>query len=664
MSDEYSRARDALTRVAYRALLKREPDAAAAAALSALPFSDDQEAELAAILTKFIASDEFRQRYYVEFTPPPRTPRPAAFAALAHDLDSLRAGIERLQRELPDSLSFLADSLDSYDAYYDRWLRNAEPPLLEDRRVAVLVDAMAVDTVWIHDFLWSLAEQSHQSFSATIVIEKPGLAVLQDLMRQVRRVSDIRMDYVLAEDAPDWPASFDPGEAEVVVACRADCVLHPHALRWLDGTLAASRDTAAVYSDDDELGGDASVDWRLRPHVAPRLKPAFDEDLLLQTPYVGDLVAFTRDAWSAGATPARSRDARRLHAPWRVLGLGRRCQHIPMILCSRQTNANTGDGGWRALVAERLEDAADVAPHANALGPSLDSACRVRWRPATPSPSVVVVIPTKDRLDLLEPCVESALASLEHNAARVRLEIIDHDSREKSTRSYLKRLARRDDVTVRPFSGAFNWALMNNLAAHEATEDVLVFLNNDTEVIAADWLDELVGQAMRPDVGVVGARLVYGDGHVQHAGFLALDHPDRFLTHDGLEAPGDSPGYLGRNILVHRTVAVTGACMAVRRDVFTRLGGFDSARFHVEGNDVDLCFKAAAAGLKVLYTPYAVLRHFESRTRSIDSAEAREMSREARRRLWNRWGRNVCPDPWYNPRFERRGRPFERLRPI
>jgi GT2 family glycosyltransferase len=162
-------------------------------------------------------------------------------------------------------------------------------------------------------------------------------------------------------------------------------------------------------------------------------------------------------------------------------------------------------------------------------------------------------------------------------------------------------------------------------------------------------------------VGVVGCRLIYADGAIQHAGFVSLDARDRFLTHEGVGAPGSDAGYLGRHALAHETIAVTGACMAMRKDVFERLGGFDAARFPVEGNDVDLCFKARAAGLKILYSPHATLYHLESRSRTFQEDD-RRLSAEASRRLWDRWGGAVCPDPYYNRHFDRRSPPFTRLR--
>lgn len=672
MPEDFNRAKDALTRAAYRALLGRDPDEQAAAGLVSAPFAPDQEQELAALLQTFVNSDEFRELFFrTHPVPPSARPRPdhSAFSELHRDIAALRQGVNALERFLPSVLGQVCDPLEAYAGYYERWIRNAPSSDAADRPVAVLLDADDVGLGPLEDAVWSLAEQSHTDFRVVIGVGRADLAGAIDLMRRVRGSSRLSLSYVALEDNPDWRARVAVDNIEVVVLARADAVLHPHALRWLDHGLATDETIGCLYGDEDSLAGDDSLDWRLRPHGAPRLKPGFDEDLLLQTPYVGDLLAFSAAAWALGlkAPPASLSEAR-LEAPLRALELGTggqyRCAHLPQILGSRFPGACLPDvRTWNRRIADQLAATAEVAPHVNTLGAALPEANRILWTPPQPA-SAAVIIPTRDRRDLLEPCVDSVLATTAEGRTRVRLDIIDHESREKSTRAYLARLAKRDDVVVRPYAGPFNWALMNNLAAHEAAEDVLVFLNNDTVALSPDWLDELVGQAMRPDVGVVGARLVYGEGDIQHAGFLALDHPDRFLTHDGLEDPGDAPGYLGRNLLVHRSVAVTGACMAVRRDVFVRLGGFDAARFHVEGNDVDLCFKAAAAGLKVLYTPHAVLRHFESRTREINSADARQMSREAARRLWNRWGATVCPDPWYNPRFDRLSPHFSRLRPI
>jgi O-antigen biosynthesis protein len=217
---------------------------------------------------------------------------------------------------------------------------------------------------------------------------------------------------------------------------------------------------------------------------------------------------------------------------------------------------------------------------------------------------------------------------------------------------------------VLSYAGRFNYSAINNLAAREAGGEILVFLNNDTRVITPEWCEELVSHAVRPEIGAVGARLLYADGTLQHAGVVM--GVEGLAGHEGV---GDSVldgGYFGRHQLVHRAGAVTAACMATRRELFLSLeGGFDELHLQIAFNDVDYCMRVRAAGLHVLYSPFAVLYHLESRSRGRDLAPAQQ----ARHRgevgaFLRRWGDAAGRDPYYNPRFERHARPFARLRPL
>ena len=668
MSEDFKRTRDALVRAAYRALLQREPDAAAEAELSSPRYPEPEEQDLVEILRLFIRSEEFIALQEAERRHVEPEAVPTAFAELRSQIRTLIDAAERLEARLPAELHERSLPLERYPEHYERWIRHARlgPEVNEDRPMSVLVEARDSTSEELEETLQALALQSHQAFSVRLGVKRRQLAAAQDLLFRTRRNRTLDLDCVVVDEAKDWPCATTPADVVVVMRCG---VLHVDALRRIDVELSADGAGRACYVDEDRLSPeDRFLDWRLRRHENPQLKGGFDFDLLLQTPYVGSLIAFTSQAWrTAEAQTADGAHADAvLAALVRLLGLGAEgpasVKHIPAVLISTYGDDPRSGDMWRKAVGRHLRGRARVSPHSVAHGPALSSASRVSW--PIGAASAAIIIPTHDRVDLLQPCVESVLKSLEANRARARLDIIDHESRLKATKTYLRVLGDRPEVTVRRFEGPFNWALMNNAAAREATEDVLVFLNNDTLVVSEDWLDELVSLARRPDVGVVGARLLYADGDVQHAGFLGLDEPTRFLMHDGLNAPAEAPGYLNRNLLTHRSIAVTGACMAVRREVFHTLGGFDASRFQVEANDVDFCFRASAAGLKVLYSPHATLHHLESKTRDLDTDEARRASAEAAERLWSRWGAAVCPDPWYNPNFDRHGRPFERLRPL
>ena len=222
--------------------------------------------------------------------------------------------------------------------------------------------------------------------------------------------------------------------------------------------------------------------------------------------------------------------------------------------------------------------------------------------------------------------------------------LVDNGSVEPETLSLLERLETRHDVTVVRDDRSFNWAALNNAAVDAARGDVLLFLNNDIEARHSGWLGVLAAQALRPDVAAVGARLVYPGGRVQHAGVVigigAAGH-----TFVGL--PADQPGYLGMAVLTRDCSAVTGACMASRRDLFEELGGFDE-ELGIDTNDIDFCLRARERGYRVLYEPLAELIHYESPSRG-KTGTVPDI-----RRFMLRWNQQIeTGDPFLNPHLTR-----------
>jgi GT2 family glycosyltransferase len=241
--------------------------------------------------------------------------------------------------------------------------------------------------------------------------------------------------------------------------------------------------------------------------------------------------------------------------------------------------------------------------------------------------------------------------------------LVDNDSAEPATLSYFASLSANPRIRLIRFRGPFNWSAINNAAARDAQGEVLIFINNDTVVLTKDWCVELVANALREDVGAVGARLLYADGTIQHAGVL--------LGIEGVaghESVGDTPqsgGYFGRSQLLRSAGAVTGACLATRRAIFSEMdGGFDELTLQVAFNDVDYCMKVRKAGYRVVYNPFAVLYHFESKSRGREISEAQQTRHRAEAAAFRlRWKDAEIVDPYYNPHFERFARPFERLQP-
>lgn len=585
---------------------------------------------------------------------------------LAAQIMDLRAAVDRVERQMPATQRSLGFPLRDYGAYYDRWLRGgACEPLTGE--MFVVLDAVGAEPRGLDEAAGSLIEQGDARLSLIILADKENRDIAEDIRIRASWCNQVDVRVVVtnfAERADTLSALLKSGSDEGVVVLTtatevlAHSALHAFSLSLLTGA-------ACAYADEDMFAGqDMALDLQRRAHVSPVFKPDFDPDLLAQVCYVGETVAFRAGVLKNILVWSEAGPLYAAHALFRVAFAGHHVAHVPKVLATRRTERNLQT--WPSCVANIFETfgrESAVESHRDILGAHVLGA--VRWRYPVPEQSrAAVIVPTRDRIDLIKPCLESLISNRSTNRTEMEIIVVDHNNVEAEATSYLKALADRNEIRLLPYGGTFNWALMNNLAAAQTDAEVLIFLNDDTVVVSPDWLDELVSQAVRPGVGVVGCRLVYSDGTLQHAGFILRETVDTFVIHDGVGVAGSDGGYLGRHALLHQTVAVTGACMAVSRETFRGLGGFDAANFPIEANDVDFCFRAAASGLAVLYDPYATLYHLESKTRGINPDHRRSrIAQEAMALLWNRWGRHHGPDRFFNAHFDRSGQPFAQLRP-
>jgi GT2 family glycosyltransferase len=259
---------------------------------------------------------------------------------------------------------------------------------------------------------------------------------------------------------------------------------------------------------------------------------------------------------------------------------------------------------------------------------------------------VSIVIPTRDGHDLLRRCIESVRRRSSY--PRYEIMVVDNQSSDPAALAYLDELSRTPGVAVLRHDQPFNFSALNNFAALKARGEVLCLLNNDTEVISPDWLEEMVGHLGQKQVGVVGAKLYYPDGQVQHGGDVVgvggcANHLHSMLGRD-------EPGYCSRAILAQDLSAVTGACMATWCDLYLKLGGLNEQDLPVAFNDVDYCLRVRAAGWRVVWTPHAELYHHESVSRGRDrTPEQRRRAAREVKYMRRRWKQYMNHDPAYNP---------------
>jgi GT2 family glycosyltransferase len=275
-------------------------------------------------------------------------------------------------------------------------------------------------------------------------------------------------------------------------------------------------------------------------------------------------------------------------------------------------------------------------------------ACRRVSRPlrkAERSVGVSLIIPTRDHADMLARCLDSI--GKHTDWPDLEIIVIDNGSVEAKTKAYLRSIAKKG-VRVLPMPGAFNFADINNRAVAQANGEIVGLINNDIEALHGGWLDEMIGQLSRPNVGAVGAKLLWPNGMVQHGGVLmgvgnAAGHYGNLLADQDF---GDH----GRNQFVQQVTGVTAACLFMRRQDYLELGGMDAEAFPVAFNDVDLCLRIRTAGKAIIWTPHAKLLHAESASRGHeDSPQKRARAQRELEGLRKRWGHVLLRDPAYHP---------------
>lgn len=407
---------------------------------------------------------------------------------------------------------------------------------------------------------------------------------------------------------------------------------------------AANRDV--FYSDEDCFDQQGI-------RYMPRFKTGWDPELALGRDPVGMLVAYRNDLLSeiGGMAPSSSLDLALHELSLQATSKARPggIHHIPAVLCHRrpvQAGHSPDDdkekakqmvGGW--LTSNDIEGEVVPAP----LNPAWN---RIIRHIPEPLPVVSVIVPTRDRSDLLRRCTEGVLFRTDYPA--LELIIIDNDSKEAATIELLGKLSADARVRIVSIPGAFNYPALNNAAARLAAGDILLLLNNDIDVIEPDWLRELVSHAVRPEVGAVGAKLLYADGRVQHAGVVM--GPAMTLVHKLRLADRDDIGPFGELALTREVSAVTGACLALRRAVFFEVGGLDE-NLRVAFNDIDLCLRIGNHGYRIVWTPFAELFHLESASRGYDHESLEKQALAAREaRYFSRyWSSILDDDPFHNP---------------
>lgn len=467
--------------------------------------------------------------------------------------------------------------------------------------------------------------------------------LLKGWARKDRRIKLLRQRNAGISHATNRAAALATGE--YLAFLDHDDRLTPDALAEMAIRLADRPETDMAYSDDDKID---TADRRF----APQFKPDWAPVLLLAYMYMGHLLLVRRRLFAdLGGMRPGFEGSQDYDFALRAAERTDKVLHIPKILYHWRvlpgSTAAAGDAkpaafeAGRRAVAEAFRRRGHDVPVEQ---PAWAQAAKVGiFAPVFPDdgPRVAIVIATRNHLELLRPCVESLALTTYRN---VEIVIADNCSDDPETLAYLSTLPHPVLRIANPPPGRFSYAHLNNEAVRQIDADYVLFLNNDTKVRDPRWLSQMVGYARLTGVGAVGARLLFGDETVQHAGVL---HGllDGMAGHALRHAPAWDHGYLAYGAVAREYSAVTAACLLTPRSLFLEVGGFDGDHFAVAYNDVDYCYRLVDRGWHCVYCPQAELFHFEGKSRGyVDNpAEVRDF----RARYLNR------VDPWYNPNLTR-----------
>lgn len=512
---------------------------------------------------------------------------------------------------------------------YQRWIRDYGMLTDEDR---TLIRARMASLAW-----------------------RPRFSILIELDEKNKEWVEATRRSVQAQLYPYWDVCGELGQAQgdFVAFLPAGDLLAEQALYEIVEAIEVCPQAPMIFTDEDRIDDEGN-------RSAPSFKPAYNIDQLLGTDMVGGLAVYRRPLLNDELMGFSSASAYQRALAMHGQGPLSEIRHVPAVLYHRRWPPRVQTAAQVEIVSRFLCQRPELAGVRAVALPAAPDLRRIIWPLPTPLPRVSLIVPTRDRAELLSRCVAGLLHRTDY--PDFELMILDNDSIEPWTWSLFDMLRLDPRVRVLPSPGPFNYSALNNQAVRAATGEIVVLLNNDVDVIDSGWLREMVSHAVRPDVGAVGAKLVFADERMQHAGVVLGVGPEAgsgIAGHFGYRAEVSDAGYLGQFAVTREVSAVTGACLALRREVYQAVGGLNETELAVAYNDVDLCLRIKRRGLRIIWTPFAELYHLESATRGGETTpEQQARAAEERRFMQEQWGDALAADPFFNGNFSRQDHAF------
>lgn len=515
-----------------------------------------------------------------------------------------------------------------YGPWYEQYIPTREE--LEKQRkkkwnygpkISIIVPAYKTPEAFLRQMMDSLLAQTYANWELCIANASPEDASMEYVLKEYAK-KDSRILWKKLEEnkgiAENTNEAFAMATGEFAGLLDHDDLLAPNALYEVAKALETEPDIDVLYTDEDKVRGDEVLE-----HFQPHLKPDFNIDLLRSNNYICHFFVVRKSLLEKTGGFRREYDgAQDYDFIFRCTQAAGKIHHIPEILYHWRTHqSSTADNPESKLYAfEAGKRAIEENLRQNGLIGEVSHTkdygfYRVKY-PVQGEPLVSIIIPNKDAKEDLEKCIRSILEKSSYTNYEIL--IVENNSTGEEIFSYYKELSENSKIRLLRWKREFNYSAINNYGAKKAKGDYLLFLNNDTEVISPDWIEEMLGFCQRPDTGIVGARLYFGNNTVQHAGTVI--GIGGIAGHMFTDMPRERSGYMHKAAIIQDLSAVTAACMMVKRQVFDEVQGFEE-QLSVAFNDVDFCLRVREKQYLVVYDPYVELYHYESKSRGAEDSK-------------------------------------------
>lgn len=528
-------------------------------------------------------------------------------------------------------------------------------------KFSILVPLYNTPKKFLRDMINSVVNQTYSNWQLCLA---DGSDDEHDYVgKYVRSLNDSRIVYKKLDKntgiAGNTNECIKLADGDYIALFDHDDLLHPSAL-FETAKVICEKNADFIYTDEVTFVGNRPTNITVYNY-----KPDFSPDTLRSYNYICHFTVFSRDLLeSVGYFGSEYDGSQDYDIILRLTEKAKHIEHIPQILYFWRSHK--GSVAYDVSVKPYVIDSAKRAlkAHTQRLGLPAEiedapvaTTYKIQYK-INGEPLISIIIPNKDHIEDLDKCVESVYKKSTYKNFEVL--IVENNSADSKTFEYYKTIQKKyNNLRVITWDGKFNYSAINNYAVAQANGEYVLLLNNDIEVITPDWLEQMLMFAQRSDVGAVGAKLYYPDNTVQHAGIIigiggVAGHPHRGIVKD-------NPGYMARAVIAQNLSACTAACLLIPKKVYTEVGGLDEG-YAVAFNDVDICMSIRKAGYLIVFTPFAELYHYESKSRGYeDTQEKRARFNTEVIRFQGRWGAALKKgDPYYNPNLTLSAENFDR----